>query len=60
MRYYHLSHFLISNHIKSIYQELTFHVDKADESLVTKAIERSFNGKEAKNSADHRKSLLDE
>ena len=48
----------ISNHIKNIYHELPFHVDKADKSLVTKAIERSFNGKKAKNSADHRKSLL--
>ena len=48
----------ISNHIKNIYQELPFHVDKADKSLVTKAIERSFDGKEAKNSDDHRKSLL--
>ena len=48
----------IFNHIKNIYQELPFHVDKADKSLVTKAIERSFHGKEAKNSTDHRKSLL--
>ena len=38
----------ISNHIKNIYQELPFHVDKAEKSLVTKAIERSLNGKEAK------------
>ena len=48
----------ISNHIKSIYQELPFHIDKTDKSLVAKAIERSFNGKEAKNSAGHCKSLL--
>ena len=48
----------ISNHMKHIYQDLQFHVDKASESLVLKAIQRSSNGKEAKNSADHSKTLL--
>ena len=48
----------ISNHMKHICQDLQFHVDKTNGSLVLKAIERSFNGKEAKNSADHRKTLL--
>ena len=48
----------ISNHMKHIYQDLQFHVDKSNGSLVLKAIERTFNGKEANNSADHRKTLL--
>ena len=48
----------ISNHIKNIYQELPFHVEKCAKYAVTQAIEKSFNGKEAKNSADYRKSLL--
>ena len=40
----------ISNHIKNIFQELAFHVDKTHKPLVTKATERSFNGKKAKKS----------
>lgn len=46
----------ISNHIKKIYQELPFYVDKPEKSIVAKVIERSF--KNFKNAVDHRKSLL--
>ena len=48
----------ISNHIKNTYQGLPFHVDKADKSLLRKAVERLLNEKKAKDSADHHKSLL--
>ena len=45
-------------HIKDIYLELPFHVDKPDNSLVENAIERLFNWKETKNSPGHHKNLL--
>ena len=47
----------ISNHIKNIQQEIPHHVPKDKKSSV-KEINSSFNGKEAKNAADYRKSLL--
>ena len=48
----------ISNHIKNIQEELLHHVPKEKKMHVKNIIARSFNGKEAKNSADHRKILL--
>ena len=48
----------ISNHIKNIQEELPHHVPKEKKMDVKNIIAQSFNGKEAKNSADHRKSLL--
>ena len=47
-----------SNHIKNIQEELPHHVPKEKKMDVKNIIAQSFNGKEAKNSADHRKSLL--
>ena len=48
----------ISNHIKNLQHEIPHHVPKDKKALVKDIITSSFNGKEAKNSADHRKSLL--
>ena len=48
----------ISNHIKNLQHEIPHHVPKEKKALVKDIITSSFNGKEAKNSADHRKSLL--
>ena len=47
----------ISSHIKNIQQELPHHVGK-DKKRMVNVIISTFNGKEAKNSADHRRSLL--
>ena len=47
----------ISNHIKNIQQELPHHVGK-DKKRMVNGIISTFNGKEAKNSAGHRRSLL--
>ena len=48
----------ISNHIKNIQQEIPYHVPKEKKSLVKEIINTSFNGKDAKNAADYRKSML--
>ena len=48
----------LSNHIKNLQHEIPHHVPKDKKTLVKDIITSSFNGKEAKNSADHRKSLL--
>ena len=48
----------ISSHIKNLQHEIPHHVPKGKKALVKDIITSSFNGKEAKNSADHRKSLL--
>ena len=48
----------ISNHIKNIQQELPHHVGIDKKRMVNDVIISTFNGKEAKNSADHRRSLL--
>ena len=48
----------ISNYIKNIYQEIPAHFSKNEKNKVKEAIENLFNGKEAKNSSDYRKSLL--
>ena len=47
----------ISNHIKNIQQKIPYHVLKDKKSLVKEIINSSFNGKEAKNGANYRKSL---
>ena len=46
----------ISNHIKNIHEELSHRVLK--ENKIHSIVAASFNGKEAQNSADYRKSLL--
>ena len=48
----------ISNHIKNIQVELPNHLDKELKVKIHDVILSSFNGKEAKNSSDYRKSLL--
>ena len=48
----------ISNHIKNIYEELPHLVEKTDRKEVEATIKASFNGAEAKNAANYRKSLL--
>ena len=48
----------ISNHIKNIQEELSYHVPKENKTQVSNIIATSFSRKEAHNSADHRKSLL--
>lgn len=47
----------VSNHIKNLYVEIPLHAGKQRKQL-EEIIELSFHGKEAKNGADHRKSLL--
>ena len=48
----------VLNHIKNIQQEILYHVDKAIKKKVQDVIVSSFNNKDAKNSADYRRSLL--
>ena len=43
----------ISNHMKNIQQEVPHHVGKDKKRVVNDVIISTFNGKEAKNSADH-------
>ena len=47
----------VSNHIKNLYEEIPHHFKK-EKNLIEQTISISFNNKQAKNSADHRKSLL--
>ena len=48
----------ISDHIKNIQQELPHHAGIDMKRMVNAVIISTFNGKEAKNSADHRSLLL--
>ena len=48
----------ISNHIKNLYQEIPYHVPKNKKKDVRQILDISFNGKDAKNSSNYRKSLL--
>ena len=48
----------ISNHIKNLFAELAHHVPPKYKEDIKATINKSFNGKEAKNSSDYRKSLL--
>ena len=48
----------ISNHIKNLYQEIPYYVPKNKKKDVRQISDISFNGKDAKNSSDYRKSLL--
>ena len=48
----------ISSHIKNLYQEIPYHVPKNKKKDVRRILDISFNGKDAKNSSDYRKSLL--
>ena len=48
----------IGNHIKNLYQEIPYHVSKNKKKDVRQILDISFNGKDAKNSSDYKKSLL--
>ena len=48
----------VSNHIKNMYAEIPYQIDKQKRKEVLNVIELSFNNKDAYNSADYRKSLL--
>ena len=48
----------IANHIKNLYNELVHHVPNNIQDRLKQIIQNSFNGKEAKNGSDYRKSLL--
>ena len=48
----------ISNHIKNLYQEIPYHVPKNKKKDVRQILGIPFNGTDAKNSSDYRKSLL--
>ena len=48
----------VSNHIKNLYQEISYHVPKDKKKDVRQILDISFHGKDAKNSSDYRKSLL--
>ena len=48
----------ISNHIKNIYQELPWHFEKESKKEIKEIVHGSFQGKEARNAADYRRSLL--
>ena len=48
----------VSNHIKNMYAEIPYQIDKQKRKEVLNVIEFSFNNKDACNSADYRKSLL--
>ena len=48
----------VSNQIKNIQQKIPYHVDKAIKKKAQDVIISSFNNKDAKNSADYRRSLL--
>ena len=48
----------ISNHIKNLFYELVRHIPKKMTEIFSNTIQKSFNGKDAKNSSNYRKSLL--
>ena len=48
----------ISNHIKNLFNELVHHIPKKMKETFSNTIQKSFNGKDPKNSSDYRKSLL--
>ena len=48
-----MNRFMTSNHIKNLQHEIPHHVPKEKKALVKDITTSSFNGKEAKNSADH-------
>ena len=49
----------LSKHTKTIQEELSHHVPKENEIHVKNIIATSFSGKEAQNSADQRKSFIE-
>ena len=48
----------MSNHIKNLYTELPYHIEKEHRQSLSFIINNSFGGKEAKQSSVYRKSLL--
>ena len=49
----------IAGHIKNIYQEIQYHLDKVEKEKFTKSMNASFAGKDAKRECDYRLSLVD-
>ncbi|XP_057315536.1 uncharacterized protein LOC130656649 [Hydractinia symbiolongicarpus] len=49
----------IAGHLKNLYHELPFHLNKNDRKLFETTVAASFSGKEAKRAADYRLSLVD-
>ena len=49
----------IAGHIKNIYQEIQYHLDKDEKLTFIRAMEASFAGKEAKRACDYRLSLVE-
>ena len=48
----------ISHHTQNLFDELPYHTSKEMKQTLKKVIHTSFNGKEVKNSADYKESLL--
>ena len=48
----------LSNHVKNLYEEIPSHFHKNIKEQVSQIISTSFNGKETKNSASYRESIL--
>ena len=49
----------IAGHIKNIYQEIQYHLDKQEKEKFSALIHASFSEKEAKKGCDYRLSLVD-
>ena len=51
--------YTIAGHIKNIYQEIQYHLDKQEKEKFSALIHASFSGEEAKRGCDYRLSLVD-
>ena len=49
----------ITNHIKNLYKELPYHLNKNEKKLFEDAVVASFSGKECARGSDYRLSLID-
>ena len=49
----------IAGHIKNLYQEIQYHLDKEEKETFFALMNASFSGKEAKRGCDYRLSLVD-
>ena len=49
----------IAGHIKNLYEEIPYHLDKEEKMYFVNIVSASFSGKEAKRGADYRLSLID-
>ena len=50
---------LYNNHIKNLYEELPYHLNKQEKMLFEDAVVASFSGKECKRGSDYRLRLID-